>query len=326
MRNDTWTRRSLLKAGALAGGGLVLRARMPRALASGPAAPAALNAWLRISADDQVTIVVSQAEMGQGISTTLPAVLAEELGADWSRIKLETSPAAPAYRNPRIHWQFTGNSESTSSFFELMRTMGASAREMLTAAGAARWGVPAGECRADNGRIVHAASGRTLRFGDVAAAAAQLPTPDKPALRPRAEWRLLGKSLPRVDNPAKIDGSAVFGLDFVVPGMVYAAVKQCPVFGGTLRTVDGAAVRGRPGVIATVPLQDGVAVIAKSYWQARRALDALPAQFDDGPNAQASSDTILQSSRARRAGGRTRTLCTSLDRRAGSCVAEQRTV
>ena len=297
MRDDTsWTRRSLLKAGALAGGGLVLRARLPRALAAGGAAPAAaaLNAWLQISADDQVTIVVSQAEMGQGISTTLPAVLAEELGADGSRIKLESSPAAPAYRNPRIKWQFTGNSESTSSFFELMRTMGASAREMLIAAAAARWGVAAGDCRAENGRVVHTASSRTLRFGDVAAEAARLPAPDKPRLRPRAEWRLLGKSLPRVDNPAKIDGSAVFGLDFVVPGMVYAAVKQCPVFGGKLRRVDEASVRGRPGVIATVPLQDSVAVVAKSYWQAKQALDALRVQFDDGPGAQASSDTILQ--------------------------------
>jgi isoquinoline 1-oxidoreductase beta subunit len=298
---STWTRRSLLKIGALAGGGLVLGASLPRALARGGAAPApetALNAWLRISASDQVTIVVAQAEMGQGISTTLPAVLAEELGADWSRVKLETSLADPAYRNPRTHTQFTGNSESINAFFEIMRTMGASAREMLIAAAAAQWKVAPETCRAEAGRIVHDQTGRSLRFGDVAAAAAKLKAPDKPRLKAPGEWRLLGKPLPRVDTPAKVDGTAVFGLDFTVPGMVYAAVKLCPVFGGVLRKHDAAAVKNRPGVLAVVPLPDGVAVVAKGYWQAKKAIDALPVEFDEGPNAGVNQDGLLQLYRA----------------------------
>ena len=296
---SSWTRRSLLKVGALAGGGLVLGASIPCASArGGPAPEAALNAWLRISASDQVTIIVSQAEMGQGISTTLPAVLAEELGADWSRVKLETPVTDPAYRNPRTRSQFTGNSESISSFFEIMRTMGASAREMLIAAAAAQWKVAPETCRAENGRILHAETRRSLRFGDLAAAAARLPAPDKPPLKAPAQWRLLGKSLPRVDIPSKVDGTAIFGLDFTVPGMVYAAVKLCPVFGGKLRKHDPAAVKNRPGVLAVVALQDGVAVVAKGYWQARKAVDALPVEFDEGPNAGVSQDSLLQIYRA----------------------------
>jgi isoquinoline 1-oxidoreductase beta subunit len=301
---SSWTRRSLLKVGALAGGGLVLGASLPGALArGGPAPGAALNAWVRISASDQVTIVVSQAEMGQGISTTLPAVLAEELGADWSRVKLETPVADPAYRNPRTKTQFTGNSESVSSFFEIMRTMGASAREMLIAAAAARWKVVPETCRADNGRILHPNTGRSLRFGDVAAAAARLEPPERPPLKAPSEWQLLGRSLPRVDTPSKVDGTAIFGLDFTVPGMVYAAVKMCPVFGGKLRKHDAAAVKGRPGVLAVVPLPDGVAVVARGYWQARKAVDALPVEFDEGPNAGVSQDGLLQIYRAALADG-----------------------
>ena len=299
---SAWTRRSLLKVGALAGGGLVLGASipgaipgaLPGALAAGGPADTALNAWVRISASDQVTIVVAQAEMGQGISTTLPAVLAEELGADWSRVKLESADWDPAYRNPRTGHQFTGNSESISSFFEVMRAMGASAREMLIAAAAAQWKVAPETCRAEAGRILHPESKRSLRFGDVASAAAKLKPPDKPPLKPPAEWRLLGKPLPRVDAPAKVDGTAVFGLDVTVPGMVYAAVKMCPVFGGKLRKHDAAAVKSRPGVLAVVPLEEGVAVVAKGYWQARKAVDALPVELDEGPNANVAQDGLLQ--------------------------------
>jgi isoquinoline 1-oxidoreductase beta subunit len=298
------TRRTLLKAGVLAGGGLMLHAYLPDteavAEAAGTAAPpaaaaaVALNAWLRIATDDQVTIIVSQAEMGQGISTTLPVVLAEELGADWSRVQIETSPVGVAYQNPKAHWQYTGNSESTIGFFELMRTMGASAREMLIAAAATRLGVKPQALRAENGHVVHPPTGRSLRFGELAAAAAKLPAPARPPLKPRKEWRLLGTSVPRLDNPAKVDGTAVYGLDFTVPGMVYAAVKAAPTFGGKVKHLDPASVQGRPGVIAVVPIPDGVAVVARGYWQAKTALDALDVTFDDGPNAGVHTDGILQ--------------------------------
>src|ERR1700738_5197754 len=270
--NTEVTRRTLLKSAALAGGGFALEALFPAfpAVAEEAAAggPAALNAWLRIGRDDKVTIVVSQAEMGQGIATTLPAVLADELGADWRRVTLENSPADPAYRNPARNWQFTGNSESTTAFYDLMRTMGASAREMLIAAAADRWKVRPANCRAEQGKVIHAASGRALKFGDLAEAAAKEKPPPNPPLKPRKEWRLVGRSLPRPDHPSKVNGSAIFGMDVKVDGMVYAAVGVSPAFGGKVEKIGPAPAL--PGVIQVVPIPNGVAVVAKSYWQAKK--------------------------------------------------------
>src|SRR5262249_12110399 len=157
------------------------------------------------------------------------------------------------------------------------------------AAAAERWGVPAAECEAADSRIHHAPTGRQLSFGDLAEAAARQTPPEKPPLKKESEWKLLGRSLPRVELPAKVDGTAVFGLDFKVPGMVYAAVKQCPVFGGKLTGFDKAAVTGMPGVLDVVPIPNGIAVVAKTYWEARKALDALPLTWDEGPNAVLSS-------------------------------------
>ena len=298
--NTEVTRRTLLKSAALAGGGFALEALFPAfpAVAEEAAAggPAALNAWLRIGRDDKVTIVVSQAEMGQGIATTLPAVLADELGADWRRVTLENSPADPAYRNPARNWQFTGNSESTTAFYDLMRTMGASAREMLIAAAADRWKVRPANCRAEQGKVIHAASGRALKFGDLAEAAAKKKPPPNPPLKPRKEWRLVGRSLPRPDNPSKVNGSAIFGMDVKVDGMVYAAVGVSPAFGGKVEKIGPAPAL--PGVIQVVPIPNGVAVVAKSYWQAKKALDALETSFDEGPDANASSANMMAGYRA----------------------------
>lgn len=253
-----------------------------------------LNAWVRIASDDTVTIVVSQAEMGQGIRTTLPAVLAEELGADWSRVRLEDSPTDPAYRNPRINWQFTGNSESTPSFFELMRQMGASAREMLIGAAAQKWNVQPGTCRTEAGKVIHRASRRSARFGDLAEAAAKITPPAKPSLKSEKEWSLLGKSLPRVENPSKVDGGATFGMDFTLPDLVHAAVKQCPVFGGDVASFDRSSIAGFPGIIDVVRIPNGIAVVAKSYWQAKSALDALNVTFKEGPAAAVSSSSLRE--------------------------------
>jgi isoquinoline 1-oxidoreductase subunit beta len=201
-----------------------------------------------------------------------PAVLAEELGADWSCVKIEVSSTAPAYRNPRINRQFTGNSESTTGFFELLRTMGASAREMLIVAGANRWGVKADECFTDNGKVVHRPTQRSLKFGELADEAAQVTPPAHPKPKPESEWKLLGKSLARVDLPAKLNGSAVFGLDFGVHGIVYAAVKQSPVHGGEVASFDKSSVMDLPGVVDVVPIPNGVAVVARQYWQAQQVL------------------------------------------------------
>lgn len=304
------SRRIFLKASAIAGGGLLLTcAFQPDELgveakgatqASGQAdrQDTSLNAWLRIGTDDRVTLICSQSEMGQGVMTTLPAILAEELGADWNRVRVETSPAAPAYRNPRINFQFTGNSESTTAFFELLRHMGASAREMLIAAAAEGWGVDPTECYAENGKVHHKPSRRSLTFGELVDDAAKKRPPEKPRLKSESEWKLLGKPLPRVELPSKVDGTAIYGFDFKVTGMLHAAVKQSPVFGGKLAAFDKTSVANLSGVVDVVPIPNGIAVVAKSYWQAKRALDKLDVTFDDGANALMSSATLAAEYRA----------------------------
>jgi isoquinoline 1-oxidoreductase beta subunit len=296
------SRRVFLWSTALAGGGLLLRCALPVEAAtltgaagvSPQAGEQPLTPWVRITAANVVTLVVSQAEIGQGISTTLPAILADELGADWEAVRLETAPFAPAYRNPQRNWMFTGNSESVQAFYDLMRQMGAAAREMLVQAAAERWGVPAASCRAAKSAIVHDASGRQLTFGEVAAEAARLPVPASPRLKPEAELRLIGRPLARVDVPAKVDGSARFGIDLALPGMLVAAVRTAPDLLGKLRRVDPSSASGMPGVRAVVPLERGVAVVADTYWQARTALAKLRVEFEAAPDAELSSARIRE--------------------------------
>jgi len=290
-------RRQFLVTTALTAGALVLKCSVhpseAAAAAGGEAASVIpLNAWLKIGTDDSVTIMVSQAEMGQGIRTTLPAVLAEELGADWSRVRLEDAPTDPAYRNPRLNWQFTGNSESTPSFFELMRQMGASAREMLITAAAQKWKVDPATCRTETGKVVHGNSRRSARFGDLVEAAANVSPSAKPFLKSEKDWSLLGKSLPRVENPSKLDGSAIFGIDFTLPGLAHAAVRQCPVFGGDVASFDRSSIAGFPGIIDVVRIPNGIAVVGETYWQAKSALDALSLTFTEGPAAAVSTSTL----------------------------------
>jgi isoquinoline 1-oxidoreductase beta subunit len=294
------SRRAFLWSTALAGGGLLLRCALPAkaatmtgaAAVAPPAGELPLTPWVRITAANVVTIVVSQAEIGQGISTTLPAILADELGADWEAVQLETAPFAPAYRNPQRNWMFTGNSESVQAFYDLMRQMGAAAREMLVEAAAARWGVAPASCHAAGSAIVHDASGRRLTFGEVAAEAAKLPVPASPRLKADAELKLIGKPLPRVDVPAKVDGSARFGIDLALPGMLAAAVRTAPDLLGKLRRVEPSSVSGMPGVRAVVPLERGVAVVADTWWQARTALAKLQVEFEAAPDARLSSAQI----------------------------------
>ncbi len=296
------SRRAFLASGAVAGGGLLLsavfRPGIARAGTRQPSeGPIALNTWVRIGVDDVVTLIVSQAEMGQGVLTTLPAVLAEELGADWKRVKLEGSPADPAYRNPARNWQFTGNSESTTAFFDFLRTMGAGAREMLISAAAERWKVDPASCYSSDGKVIHRPTKRSLKFGQLAEAASKK-EPAHPRLKAQSEWRLLGKSLPRVENPSKVNGTAVFGMDFRIPGMVYAAVRTSPVFGGKVAKLDKASIAKIDGFIDVVQIPNGVAVVANTYWQARKALEALRVEFDEGPNASVNSGSLKTQYRA----------------------------
>ncbi len=315
MSSEGVSRRFFLSASVAAGGGLLIGYSLtsPTNVISdaifassqgrstiGNGVP--LNAWIRISPNDEVTLVSSQSEMGQGAMTTLPAVLAEELCADWSRVKIEFSSVAPAYRNPRINWQFTGNSESTTGFFDLLQAMGASAREMLVTAAASRWGVKSGECYADRGKIIHRPSGRTLKFGDIAEDAAKVTPPKNPRLKPQSGWKLLGRPLSRVELTSKLDGSAIFGLDFTLPGIVHAAVMQSPVHGGTVSSFDKNSVMTLPGVIDVVPIPNGIAVVANQYWQARQALKSLKVDFDGGVNSDVSTESLEKQYRAALAG------------------------
>jgi isoquinoline 1-oxidoreductase beta subunit len=276
---------------SLSGAGLLLTGQF-RLL--GQAKEVTMNAWIRIAPDDTVTLIASQAEMGQGAGTTLPAILAEELCADWQRVRLEQSGVNEAYNNPRENWQFTGNSESTTGFFELLRRMGASARECLIQAAADRWRVPSAECVAESNRVLHSATNRRFRFGELAEAASRLKPPADPPLRQPSEWKLLGRSLGRVELPSKLNGSAVFGIDFRVPGMVYAAVAMPPTAGGKVKRHDRTPAVSMPGVIDVVELPDGIAVVADTYWRARKALAATPIEFDPGPNASLDSAALMK--------------------------------
>jgi isoquinoline 1-oxidoreductase subunit beta len=294
------TRRSFLTA---AGGAFLLGCTFETASAQSPGSSGVpLNAWIRIDADNTVVLVVSQAEIGQGIATTMPAIIADELGADWAHVRLENSPTDPAYRNPRINWQFTGNSESTSSFFDLMREMGAGAREMLLSAASDRMQVAVATLRAEQSKAIHTSSGRAISFAALAADAAKKTPPKSPRLKDPKEWKLIGKSLPRVETLAKVTGAAVFGIDYVAPNMAYAAVRTCPVFGGKVASIDRSSIAGMPGVIRVVEIPNGVAVAADSWWRAHRAIQALNISWDYGSSAAVNSAIIAEQYRDALAG------------------------
>ncbi|MBW8744964.1 MAG: xanthine dehydrogenase family protein molybdopterin-binding subunit [Sphingomonas sp.] len=275
------SRRAFLVAG---GAGVLLLSAA--AWAKAPAGrETSFGAWLRISPDDTVTILMAQSEMGQGISTTLPAALADELGADWPRVVTEWSPFDPAYRHPQYGWMFTGNSESSSTFYPIMRTMGAAAREMLVTAAAARWKVDGATLAVAKGVVSDAASGRSASFGELAEAAAKLPVPAAPKLKLDSALTLIGRAQPRRDIPAKTDGSAIFGIDVAMPGMAVAAIRRAPSPGGKLEHYDEKAILARRGVLAVVEIPSGLAVVADRYWTAKRALDEGGLVFSAGPMA-----------------------------------------
>jgi len=254
-----------------------------------------INAWIAIAPDSRVTLQCAHSEMGQGITTTFGAIIADELEADWSECDVVFSPAGAAYRHPVYNWQFTGNAESIRSYHALIRKMGAAAREMLIAAAADRLEVPASELTARDGRVRHAGSGRSVGYGEIAVAAAAKPVPADPRVKPETEWRLVGfgRSLPRLDIPAKVDGSAVFGIDVKVPGMAHATVISAPTIGGTVTALDDAAALAMPGVIGVVELGSAVAVVAEHYWQARLALERLSVTWA-APTGEALDDAGIE--------------------------------
>jgi isoquinoline 1-oxidoreductase beta subunit len=290
--NTALSRRTFLEASLLAGGGLMLGGALQLLAAEAQPTARMMNAWVRIDPANGVTLLVSQSEMGQGIMTTLPAILADELGADWSAVKMEFADFAPAYRHPTYQWMFTGNSESISAFHDLMRSMGAAAREMLISAAAARWNVLAHELTARSSQIWHDRTQRSLDFGALADAAAKLSPPKKPMLR--AQRTLIGRSLDRVDVPQKVDGSAVFGIDVHLPNLVNATVSVSPVFGGTLLSFDRQAVLSSPGVLTTIAIPNGLAIVADSYWHARKALSVADIRWQEGELAAVDSKSLRE--------------------------------
>lgn len=280
-------RRDFLKASALAGGGLVLGLSLPgcgRREPVGPAAGGMPNAWLRIGGDNRITVLVDRSEMGQGVYTALPMLLAEELEVPLAAIAIEAAPPGDVYVNALLGGQVTGGSTSVRDAWDKLRRAGAQARVMLIAAAAERWGVDAASCRVAGG-VIYSDDGDQLTYGEVAEAASKLAPPMNVALKAPADFRVIGQRARRTDSPAKVDGSARFGIDVQLPGMLYAALAQSPTLGGSLKSVDASVAEMMAGVRQVVTTSTGVAVVADHYWQARQARDRLILSWNPGPNA-----------------------------------------
>ena len=289
--NATLTRRGFLQTSAVAGGGLVLGFLVPGAhrfaLGQEGAAAAAFvpNAYLRIGADDTITVLLAHSEMGQGIWTALPMLIAEELDADWTKVRVEHAPAGEPYKHAQFGMQMTGGSTSTSSEFERYRQAGAAARSMLVQAAAAKFGVEPSAVRTENGVAI--AGGRRARYGELADAAGKLAPPDPKTmtLKDPKDWKIIGKSTKRLDTPEKIDGSAQFGMDVKFDGLLTALVARAPVFGATVKSFDATQAKAVPGVRHVVQVPSGIAVVADHFWAAKLGRDALEVAWDRGPNA-----------------------------------------
>jgi len=323
-----WTRRAFIGTGTLVGGGFVLGvtgfALAPNRLSvvsDSAAGNGELNTWIAVTPDNLITVLVPHCEMGQGTQTALAMMAAEEMDAEWDLVRVKEAPALGAYANAYILRPFLGDSIPTpfvrgldygtyrlASWFGTqmtggstavrstghygMRIAGAAAREMLIAAAAERFNVKAADCKAINSRVMHS-SGLEATFGDLAAAAAKIPVPTNPTTKNPDTYTIRRTARPRFDIPSKVDGSAIYGMDFTLPGMKYAAVEIAPVYGGKLMSVDTSLAEGRPGVLKVVRLDEAVAVVADSYWHARQAVEALKPVFDDAGHGGVSSATIF---------------------------------
>lgn len=292
----TSTRREFLGRSAAAGPALVLAFHVAWLRAEGSPGEAAFepNAYLRIASDDSVTIFVVRHEMGQGVRTLLPMLVAEDLEADPARIRLEQAVTGPRFAGIQLH---TSGSGSSRGSYEVLRKAGATAREMLVSAAAEGWGVPAAACRAESGYVAHAASGRRLSYGQLAAAAARQPVPQEPRLKDPADFRLLGKPMRRVDGPDIVRGRAGYGLDARLPGMLFASIERAPVLGAKLLRFDGKRALARPGVRHVLAvksgIQQGVAVVADDTWAALSAREALEIQWDLGRHRGFDSERFI---------------------------------
>jgi len=296
------SRRSFVVGSAAAGGGLALGFKLPdigAALAQGASTEGTeVNAWVLVKPDDTCVIRVARSEMGQGTITGLVQLVAEELECDWKKVKAEQVTPGQNLARKRVWGEMgTGGSRGIRTSQDYVRRGGAVARTMLLQAAADGWKVPVAELTIADGIITHAASKRSTSYGKVAAAAAKLEPPDAKTIKLKdpKDWKIIGKPMKRIDTADKLDGSKIYGIDVKLPGMLCAAIKDCPVFGGKLASYDESKVAGRPGVRKVVRVKDSaVAVVADTWWRAKAALDALPIVWDEGPNASQSDATIAE--------------------------------
>ena len=301
------SRRQFLKQTAAVGGGLTLSFYLPAFGQTATAAPAAaiapaspeVNAWVVVRPDNTIIIRYARSEMGQGSSTAAPMMVAEELECDWKQVRMEYISPNEQVRRKRVWGSMqTSGSVTIRTSQEYLRKAGASARTMLVTAAAERWKVPASECVAALGTITHTSSGRKLTYGQVADAAGKLEPPKEVKLKDPKDWTIIGKSLARFDIPATVMGLQRFGIDAQLPGMVYAAVVQSPVFGGKVKSVDASKLQGRRGFLKVVPIENGVAVVADNWWRASEMAKHLVIEWDEGGNGKVTSASILEFLRA----------------------------
>ncbi|PQA83354.1 aldehyde oxidase [Limnohabitans sp. TS-CS-82] len=292
------SRRSFLKASAAVSGGLMLGFNLPGTQGEAMAAGTVYtpNAWVHIADNNVITLLSARSEMGQGVYTSMPMLIAEELNVDIKQIKVVAAPPAAVYVNALLGAQITGGSTSVRDGWEKLRIAGAQVREMLLTAAAARWGVDKDLLKADKG-VVTGPKGLKATYGDLAESAARMPVPEKPPLKSPKDFKIVGKRTKRVDTAVKVNGTAEFGIDVKLPGMVYASLAQCPVIGGTVKSFDGSKAKASAGVIDVVQISDGVAVVANSWWQAKKARDLLSIQWDEGAGAALSDASVIDGTR-----------------------------
>ena len=298
MTHTNTSRRSFLKTSAAVTGGLMLGFNLPGTLGEAMAAGTVHtpNAWVHIADNNVITLLSARSEMGQGVYTSMPMLIAEELNVDISQIKVAAAPPGEVYINALLGGQLTGGSTSVREGWLKLRVAGAQVREMLITAAAARWAVDRDLVRADKG-MIYGPKGLKSTYGELAEAAGRMPVPENPPIKDPKDFKIVGKRTKRLDTPAKVNGKAEFGIDVKLPGMVYASLAQCPVIGGKVKSFDGAKAKAVAGVIDVVQISDGVAVVASSWWQAKKARDLLTIQWDEGAGATLSDASVIDGTR-----------------------------
>jgi isoquinoline 1-oxidoreductase beta subunit len=295
-------RRDFLKVSVAASGGLLIGFQFPgiSRLASAQAYASTFmpNAFVRIGTDERITVIVNHSEMGQGVYTSLPMLLADELDADWTKVGYESAPVDPKYNHPAFGMQITGGSSSVWSGLEQFRQAGAAARAMLVAAAAQQWNVDAASCRTESGAVFNG-SNRKLTYGQLVGAASKLTPPEHVQLKDPKTFKLIGKPIKRLDTPVKLNGAAVFGIDVKLPGMLTATIARPPIFGAKMKSFDDSRARSMPGVRKIVAVPAGVAVIADTFWQAKMAREALQVDWDEGSMQNFSTSQMMQEFRER---------------------------